>query len=150
MKKKSFTLVEVIVAAVILALVVVGMFVVFKSGERFSVEDKQKVAATNLNRQVIEHLQSLGAQDFSSSELSAGRHNAAGLISDTLADSVESPEFYYTVEDIDDDNDGTTDYKKVNVTYSWEYWEEGQQSPEQVELSTVISYGQGAVSEVTP
>ncbi len=144
MKLEAFTLVEIIIAAVILALVISGMFVVFKSGERFSIEDRQKLQAQNVARQVLEHLESL---NFDDSKLTKGTNkDTSNLITkDTLTKEphVEKPNCYYNVTEIEEDydGDGKEDVvaKKIDVVYEWKSWEEGGEQLETVNLSTVIS-----------
>jgi len=147
MERKAFTLVEIIVAAVILALVITGMFVVFKSGERFSVEDRIKTEAENISRQVLEHLEDVAEQNFNDDKLRARPYPLYELhpdpedelkITDNLEDRVEDKNFYYEVTLIDVDGDGVREAKKIDVTYNWIFWEEGGEQSETVKLSTIV------------
>jgi len=135
---KAFTFVEIIVSAVILAIVISGMFAVYKSGERYSSEDKHKLQALSMNRQVLEYLEEISARDFDNSELLNGTHDASDLVvDDPLSEYKVS--FQYTVVYVDKDGDiSTVEYKKIGVTYRWEYWEKEGAAVKQVSLSTIL------------
>lgn len=142
MKLKAFTLVEVIVAIIILIIVIAGVFAVFKSGEKFSTEDKQKKQVVNVTRQVLEHLEEVALKNFYDPKLSTGVHDdpVSELgINDPLVDKVEEREFFYEVVPSPDTGPSGPVYKKVNVTYRWKFWKKKGAEPETVTLSTIVA-----------
>lgn len=159
-KKFGLTLVEILVAVVILALAIGGIFMAFKSGERYSVEDKQKDQAINVSRQVLEQLKGLAATDFTDPKLtdtgSSSRDAVTvGLISDSedpLSEYRES--CTYTVEDSTETApSGGPKYKKIEVTYKWKFWKKEDAEPTSISLSTIVAnpaLGPAEVSEVIP
>lgn len=110
MNKKGFTLIEIIVAAFVLALVTTGLAYVFLAGKRHLLHTRSKIQATELGRLFLAPLQMDVRQDqWGSNCLSAG----TGCLGAQTIDSIlYTPT--YNISNVS----GTT-LRKVKVTINW-------------------------------
>lgn len=110
--KKSLTLVEVVVAMVILVSVIAGLLATFSAGKRFALDAKYRLQAINIARGVLEGLKDqvrADTWDIDTSQLSIGEHDL-GVEPQGIINYLRS----YTVEEVD----GST-CRKVTVTVRW-------------------------------
>ena len=113
----GFSLVEVVVATVILSTVIVGILRAFISANLFVASQGERTAAADLARQQLEDLYEEVRQDkwnLSNQKLSPG--TTLGAASTSVVDGVTYTRSY-TVSSV---NDGPTEaYRKVEVTVTW-------------------------------
>lgn len=123
MEKRGFTLVEVIVASLILVFTVAGLLFVFSS-ERAALERAgRRIQAMDFARQTLEQLKNeVRADTWLTGTLSAGTHNTEAFLS--LSDYKLGYNFsgnrWYEVTDRNPDADAEIDYKEVTVTVDWD------------------------------
>ena len=110
MHKKGFTLIEIIVATFVLALVITGLAYVFLAGKRHILHTRSKIQAAELGRLFLAPLQMDVRQDeWSSNCLSAG----TGCPGIQAIDNIS----YTPTYDITDVSG--TNLRKVKVTINW-------------------------------
>lgn len=134
MNQKALSLIEIVVSMVILSLLALSVsatmsFVTGTQSKR-GATGTLEAQATNYARQTIEEL-----KNAVSTETATGQHGeklvdsdattvggtsyTSTLPSGALKDSYKGTR-QYTVWDVDSNNDGVTDYKKVEVTVQWQ------------------------------
>ncbi len=107
--RRAFTLVEVVVALVLLAVGVLGALAFFSAGTSFlSVQNHKRTAAEI----AYSHQEELRTASFDA--LPSQQEDDQEVQIDALAGLRDT-----VVEDVDEDQDGTVDYRKVTVTVSW-------------------------------
>jgi len=135
LKNKGLSLVEVVVSMVILSILALGIsatmsFVTGSQGVR-KPSGTLETQAIDYARQALEEL-----KNAVSANEAGGEHGALLVDSDVTAEGgtlyqdyalpagdfrdTHSGDRGYVVWDIDEDGDGTTDYKKVEVTVAWD------------------------------
>ena len=133
MKKLGLTLIEVIIASLILSITVGGILYLFSTEKVVISRTGRRVEAMNFARQTIEQLRNEVRDDtWLVGTLSAGTHSTEAFLSlsgTELGDKFPGQGRSYTVTDIDADSgfdsDGNgvktddIDYKKVTVTVDW-------------------------------
>ncbi len=122
--KHGFSLTEVIVSALILALTAGGVLYMFSTEKGIAARSGRQIRAMDFTRQTLEELRNaVGADTWpATGNLSAGAHTTEAFLSlagtelgDTFGGSRE-----YQVADIDPDSSGgAPDYKSVTVTVNW-------------------------------
>jgi Tfp pilus assembly protein PilV len=117
----GLTLVEVIVASVILVITVAAVLLVFITEEEAVARAGRRMQAIDFCRQTLEELRnSVGADTWPTNGLLAtGGPYAHSLPLSELRDKFSGTR-QYTVTDIDADIDGEIDYKSVTVTVTWQ------------------------------
>ena len=121
--QKGFTLIEVMLSILILAIVMIGGAAFFTYGSSQLRLSKHSRLALELAGEKIEKLRAVGFSGLANETengLPLGNFSAARRI---------------TVVGIDEDRDAIVDYKKVTVTVAWQ---EGS-TPESVTLVTLIT-----------
>ncbi len=108
MKLNALTLIEIVIAMVILSLVLLGMTGVFITGKRYLKRAQYKQEALNFTRQKLEELEAL---DFNDSGLNAGTYaeilpNGWGIT--------------WKIIDQHLDSDTSPDRKNVTVAVHWQ------------------------------
>ena len=123
MKKGGFTLIEIIVATLILALVTTGLAYVFLAGKRHIQHTRSKIQAIELGRLFLAPLE----MDVTISERTSGAQNGWGQINNCLSSDGTSPgcpgaqtidNISYTPTYNISGLPGTT-LRKVKVTINW-------------------------------
>jgi prepilin-type N-terminal cleavage/methylation domain-containing protein len=120
-RNRGLTLVEVIISALILAIVAGGMLHIFSIGKGMISVTGRRVQATDFASQTLEELKNeVNAEDWAND---TGRLGSGIDIPDPLG-SGELASFggdrNYTVQNIDADGAGeSVDYKSVTVTVDW-------------------------------
>jgi prepilin-type N-terminal cleavage/methylation domain-containing protein len=113
MGKKGFSILEVLVAMILLGLIVSGVFATFSVvGKGPGKMDLPELRGLIFARDTMERLKNNVSEDPArAGPLSPGAH----------ADPTGNADFIrnYVVTDVDIDNNGTTDYKRVTVTVTW-------------------------------
>lgn len=117
MKNKGFTLVEVLVATIILIIAIIGTSAFFYANRRNLVNARLKRQATWAAVEKMEELKGL-----SYSSLSEGASADTVILGDTVADRTAT---------IDEDLEEDMDYKEITVNVNWGTGE--------VELATYVS-----------
>ena len=112
MRKNGFTLLEIMVSSVILALLAAGIFSVLVSSRYLVTRSKTRVVAVEIARAEIERMKSLVDVDT---------FYTSGLFNDTGTwrawDSTTYPP--YSVRYRVDNGTGTATYRKVTVQVAW-------------------------------
>lgn len=117
---KAMTLVEVMVSMVILGIIAVGIYATFSiiskgTGKIGSLD----IQAAGYARETLEKLKNVVSADPTrAAPLNAGTNIVDPLPAGDFKD-VSGGTRTYDVVDVDADDDGTTDYKKVTVTVRW-------------------------------
>ena len=116
--QRAFTLVEIVISTVILAIAVLGVMSAFVSGTKLVAASKYRLQAINYAQGILEGLrQEVRADTWSIGGLSFGTHySCPGPGSNPLADF--SGNCQYTVKDIDMGSDSNKP-KRVDVTVTW-------------------------------
>jgi prepilin-type N-terminal cleavage/methylation domain-containing protein len=107
------TLLELMVALVVLSIGVLGVSGLFPAGTRVQVQDRLRTEASQFSREKIEELQVL---DINNAALTAGRH-PAGAAFEALGD-VGGLHRYYNVDLLAAPLDNL---KKVTVSVTWQH-----------------------------
>ena len=115
LQKKGFTLVEVMVAALILVIAVAGIFSVFTFTKRSVNLPGSQFQAMNLSRQEAEELRV--AVDYATYDTG---NLAPGTYTDTITSGSFSGTKTYVVTNVDLDNDGINESRKVVITVNWD------------------------------
>lgn len=122
MNKHGLSLMEVVISALILAVTVGGVLYIFSTEKGVVARTGRQVQAMDFGRQTLEELKNAVGADTWPDQGFLGTVGAA--ITDPLDAGAFKEKFLgtrsYEVEDVDVDFDGTTDYKKVSVTVTWE------------------------------
>jgi len=121
MKRKSFTLLEVLVSAMIVAIVFAGIVGTIVAARRYILHATHRLTAVNLGRRTLENLTNAVRQDtWNSGLLALGAHNdifgAGGVFIDR-----DSYGASYTVNEVDTDGDAVTDSQFRQVTINLTY-----------------------------
>ena len=111
--ERGTTLLELLVALIILSVGVLGVAQLFPAGTRVQVQDRLRTEASQLSREKIEELQAL---DINDAALTAGRH-PAGAATDTLGYAGGLGR-YYQVDLLAAPLDNL---KKVTVSVTWKH-----------------------------
>jgi len=121
MKNNGFTLVEVVVSIVILALVVTGLVNIFLSSKRLALRTRSRMTGAELGKRFLDPLQSYIRQDtwagsncFNTNNPSSPANMAACPNVPTsypIGSSVYTPQYFIS--------DAGTDVKKVKVKITW-------------------------------
>ena len=122
--RKGFTLLEVLIALIILSvglLGLAGMQITFLRGNSFSIKMSE---ATSIVRNKIEDFNNTPFENISSGSEADPTTGSTGI----------RYHRNWVVVDVDNDGDGNIDWKVVNVTADW-----NNPNPHRVSLSTVIS-----------
>lgn len=127
MKKRGFTLVEVLVGTFLMLIVFLGIFAAYQLGLKVVGLSRAKVTATSISIQKIEELRNL---DYSA------------VLSTSTTETVNSIDYYVQsiVQCVDEERDGRAgagdncicDYKKVKVKTSWSGRFKGEVSLENI------------------
>lgn len=121
---KGFTLVEVIIAMVILSMTVAGLLSVFLSAHRFVGRAKRRLFAVNYARSLAESLRNEVRQDKWDCNIDDAGCGGLGLTTNLLGDWTTPINFNeggitysrrYKVESV-----GTSDYRKVSIKVTWQ------------------------------
>lgn len=122
MKNNAFTLLEIIIAMLILSIVTAGTYGLFVTNYKFLIEAKHRLQAVNFANTVLEKLRMYVSENpdlpvNAGVALEPGEHspNDIGLDSIPSIDGIEDKEWTYSVSDVTD-----TDCKKVIVKVSWD------------------------------
>ena len=123
MEKRGFTLVEVIVASLILVFTVAGMLFIFASEKAALERAGRRIQAMDFARQTLEQLKNeVRADTWLTGTISAGTHNTEAFLSLSgykLGDSFNAAR-EFTITDIDiDSSGGDPDYKSITVAVDW-------------------------------
>ncbi len=114
--KKGFSILEVLVALIIMGLALLGMFSVFIAGRRYTERSRRKLTSINIGRKVLESLKDDVRQDtWDTGNLSAG----TGY---TVDPSILPERFltywdgtvYYDVSQV-----GTSNIRQASITVRW-------------------------------
>ena len=122
----GFTLLEIVIAMLILSLVVAGIFGMFTTSSKFIAEARHRLQAVNYARMVAEHLKVYVSADSSvpagaDTALTAGANKSFSLSGVTIAPSSAIPnttgqECGYTITN---NPSGATGLKETTVTVTW-------------------------------
>ena len=130
-RRKGFSLVEVVIAMLILSVVAAGMLTIFAVGRRSVELAGHRIQALDFARETMEGVKGrVGGYlwsptpDGSLDDSSSGPDHAVGLPAGCELLTIDSgADRSYTVWDVDVDEDGTFDpgeeYKRVTVTVTW-------------------------------
>ena len=117
-KNSAFTLVEIIVASVIFALVIVGLLTVFVAGRRHIVHTRERMTASELGKFFVDPLQNFVRQDTWDSNALDVSAAPIALAPETINNRTFTAS--YTVEDGTTDAAlVNTDLRKVTTTVIW-------------------------------
>ncbi len=111
--QRGITLVEVLVALIVLSLGIMAVGGIFPTATRTGIQSRTMSAANFYAQQKLEELRSLNWIDAA---LNAGRH-PAGVVCDTLGASKAWTRFYF----VDAMASPLDDLKRVRVTVNWTY-----------------------------
>ncbi|MFH1201953.1 MAG: type II secretion system protein [Candidatus Omnitrophota bacterium] len=118
--KKSlagFTLVEIVVAAMILSIAIWSIMVAFNAGTRFVYHSRYRLLAVNYMQAVLENLRQAVREDtWGTGDLSFGNHNCP--FANPLATIDPAATCTYTVTDFQGGNNPDLP-KNVEVTVTW-------------------------------
>lgn len=118
MKKKGFTLLEIIVATMIFAAVISGLTATFISTKRHLLHTKSNIQAAEIARGQLDMLNAYVRQDTwdtAANSLTAGRYPSSGNYSVAAMDNSNvSYEYNYTVRDMD-----INELRRVDITVTW-------------------------------
>ena len=122
MNKHGFTLVEVIISALILALSVGGVLFIFSTEKGVVARTGRRIQAMDFARQTLEELKDeVGADTWPT----GGRLGIVGVATPDLLPAGDFKDVFngsrsYTVTDMDPNlSGGDPDYKSATVTVSW-------------------------------
>ena len=110
--ERGTTLIELMVALIVLSIGVLGVSQLFPTGTRVQVQDRIRTEASQLGREKIEQLRILAVGD---PDLALGRHPAGAT--EKLGD-VGKIERYYDVEQMSAPLDNL---KKITVSVTWKH-----------------------------
>jgi len=115
--KRGMTLLEVLISMLLLGFVAAGMFATFAVvGQKTGKSDNNELQAINYARETLDTLRNAVSEDPTrSAVLSADPSVNPHIVTIPPPFTARS----YTVEDVDVNNDGTPDYKRVTVTVTW-------------------------------
>lgn len=119
MNKKAFTLLEIIVSTIILALVIGGLANVFVVAKRRIVYSRSKMQTAELGRLFLDPLQSQVRQDEWGANCLTGRDCSAESQTQTL-DNIPYTPTYETSALLVDAQNPQGRLRKVKVTISWD------------------------------
>lgn len=111
--QRGITLVEVLVALIVLSLGIMAVGGIFPTATRTGIQSRSMSAANYYAQQKLEELRSL---NWSDARLDAGRH-PAGVLCDTLGAAKAWTRFYF----VDLMASPLDDLKRVRVTVNWTY-----------------------------
>src|SRR5262245_26441488 len=111
--ERGASMVELMVALVVLALGILAVGQLFPAGTRSQTRGKMQTSANLYAQQKIEQLRPLGWND---ADLSLGRH-PGGSATEALGDHGTWQRFY----NVEQMTDPLQDLKKITVTVSWTY-----------------------------
>ncbi|MBU4140989.1 MAG: type II secretion system GspH family protein [Candidatus Omnitrophica bacterium] len=123
MNKRAFTLIEVIVSALILTLATGGVLFIFSTEKGAVSRTGRRMQAMDFARQTLEQLRNkVGADTWpTGGDISAGTHTTEAFLS--LSGTELGDKFggtrEYTVTDKNPDVDAGIDYKEVTVEVKW-------------------------------
>ena len=110
-QNNGFTIVEVVVAALIFAITVAGAFGAISALRGPAMSSKEDLTASFIGKQVLEDLRTaVDAETWATGDLTNGAHTLANV---TVNGVIFSPS--YTVSD----DPGGTQAKKVDLTITW-------------------------------
>jgi hypothetical protein len=125
MKRRSVTLTEVIVGAVILATTFGGLLATFVGVQRYIVRANKRLVSANLGRSVLDTLYvGVRADTWDSTDLSLplsiGEHTSPPGIGTGIDIGIHTYTGSYLVSAGDDvDGDGQSDYRQVDVSVNY-------------------------------
>ena len=115
MRRKSFSLLELLVAAIILVITLAGLLSTFVAARRAVVRSSRRVATFNIARRTLENLyQAVDASTWDSGALSVGNDVGSGSLSLPPENIVYS--WSYDVVDL---TAGGHDYRQVDLTITY-------------------------------
>lgn len=115
MLHKSLTLVEILVASVILALAFGGVFAAFTAARSYATYSNERVVASNLARQVLEDLyDAVSADTWDSGDLQSGVNRTLPAYSIDNQNYGDNPANAYRVNDV-----AGHQYRSVEVDVSY-------------------------------
>lgn len=125
MNKKAFTLLEILVSAIILTLVMAGVAGVFISGKRYILHARSRMAGGELGKYFLDPLQMY----VSAGEKSSGAQDGWGQANNWLTNSTPSigaqelnKVIYtptYNISPVNDESGDDTGLRRVNVKIDW-------------------------------
>ncbi|MDP2938963.1 MAG: type II secretion system protein [Candidatus Omnitrophota bacterium] len=116
--KKSLTLVEIVVAMVILSASVTGLFATFVSGRRIAERAKRRLIAINYARQIAESLKSAVRQDtYDTGDLGCGVFPCNQVSPIASPSGLFNPLNIYRIENI---LVGSVNMRKVTIKVTWD------------------------------
>lgn len=120
--KKGFTLVEVIVALVIVLLTAAGIFASFITAKRYVLRSNHRIVALNFARQKTEDLRRLLGQNRWNQDLPAGLNPADWSSYESLPGEFGArwlAKRRYKIEPVEDPPGVPREYRRVTVEISW-------------------------------
>jgi len=138
MKNSGFTLLEILVSALIIAIVMLGLANVFFAGKRYVIHARSRITATELGKTFLDPLATQVRQSANNSTSSDGWNEANNSLSigvrycDSNASHTQQDNCLPLAERTFDNMNysaeynisqvGTTDLRKVRLTVNWSEW----------------------------
>ncbi|MFA4991813.1 MAG: type II secretion system protein [Candidatus Omnitrophota bacterium] len=118
MSKKGLTLIEMVTATLVIAILSAGMFSAFIASRYFTNRARHRAQAFNFAGQALDKMS--GNYQWGQAEMASGNHAASGIgvsVAGEMSGLVPDPDSYFTYNVSDTAADG---YKTVTVTVKWD------------------------------
>ncbi|OIO02676.1 hypothetical protein AUJ67_02100 [Candidatus Desantisbacteria bacterium CG1_02_49_89] len=142
--ERGFTLIEVVISAVIFLIAIAGVLYLFPRGMRSIARTKEQTQAVNLGQEKIEEIRGVAYSSITAGIPSSAPPYKNSALSDTAAGWDLAVSRTVTVQAVDDARDGTggadsdgdmDDYKKISVTLKWA----SKGETHEIQLSTILT-----------
>ncbi|MFH1853990.1 MAG: type II secretion system protein [Candidatus Omnitrophota bacterium] len=117
MSKRAFTLIEIVISTLIVAILAAGMFSAFVATQYIFNRERHRLQAFNFAREVLDKLRSNTNYQYASLNMQEGTvYDETGIITSKAVDMANlTPSLTYEISGLD-----TDPYKTVTVTVTWQ------------------------------